>query len=96
MDRPTDRLKLLRRPALASFTSLPAATATHTLLASRRHTGSIIVMGDADDSYDFTAIQDLVAPIVEQGHDYVHGSRLSGQIERGQCRGRTATSATRC
>ncbi len=45
--------------------------------------GSIIVMGDADNSYDFTAIQDLVAPIVEQGHDYVLGSRLTGQIERG-------------
>ena len=44
--------------------------------------GSIIVMGDADDSYDFTALQDLVAPI-EQGHDYVLGSRLTGQIERG-------------
>ena len=45
--------------------------------------GLIIVMGDADNSYDFTALPDLVAPIVEQGHDYVLGSRLTGQIERG-------------
>jgi glycosyltransferase involved in cell wall biosynthesis len=45
--------------------------------------GSIIVMGDADNSYDFTAIDDLVAPMVEQGLDYVHGSRFTGQIERG-------------
>jgi Glycosyl transferase family 2 len=45
--------------------------------------GSIIVMGDSDDSYDFTVLPDLIAPIVEQGHDYVLGSRLTGDMEHG-------------
>jgi len=45
--------------------------------------GSIIVMGDSDNSYDFSVLADLVAPIVDEGHDYVLGSRLQGQIERG-------------
>ena len=45
--------------------------------------GSIIVMGDSDNSYDFSVLADLVAPIVDEGHDYVLGSRLEGQIERG-------------
>jgi hypothetical protein len=45
--------------------------------------GSIIVMGDSDDSYDFTVLPDLIAPIVEDGHDYVLGSRLTGKMEQG-------------
>jgi hypothetical protein len=44
--------------------------------------GSIIAMGDSDDSYDFTALSDLVAPL-HAGYDYVLGSRLSGQIKPG-------------
>ncbi len=45
--------------------------------------GSIIVMGDSDNSYDFSVLATLVAPIVDEGRDYVLGSRLEGQIERG-------------
>lgn len=41
--------------------------------------GRIIVMGDADDSYDFTVIPELIKPI-EDGFDYVLGSRFAGQI----------------
>ena len=44
--------------------------------------GSIIAMGDSDDSYDFTVLADLVAPLME-GNDYVLGSRFSGDIEKG-------------
>jgi len=44
--------------------------------------GSIIAMGDSDDSYDFTALPELVAPLLE-GYDYVLGSRLAGRITRG-------------
>lgn len=43
--------------------------------------GRIIVMGDADDSYDFTAIPDLVRPIT-QGYEYVLGSRFAGEIRK--------------
>ncbi len=41
--------------------------------------GRIIVMGDSDDSYDFTVIPDLIKPI-DEGYDYVLGSRFAGQI----------------
>jgi glycosyltransferase involved in cell wall biosynthesis len=43
--------------------------------------GRIIVMGDSDDSYDFTAIPDLVRPIT-QGYEYVLGSRFAGEIRK--------------
>ena len=43
--------------------------------------GRIIVMGDSDDSYDFGALPDLIKPL-EEGFDYVLGSRFSGQIRR--------------
>ncbi len=42
--------------------------------------GRIIVMGDADSSYDFTAIDALVTPLLRGEADYVLGSRLGGQI----------------
>ena len=42
--------------------------------------GRIIVMGDSDDSYDFTTIPELIRPI-EDGYDYVLGSRFSGHIK---------------
>jgi hypothetical protein len=41
--------------------------------------GRIIVMGDSDDSYDFTVIPELIRPIAD-GYDYVLGSRFAGQI----------------
>lgn len=45
--------------------------------------GRVVVMGDSDDSYDFTKIPALIAPLQEGSADYVLGSRFSGQIERG-------------
>jgi hypothetical protein len=44
--------------------------------------GRIIVMGDSDDSYDFTALPDVVRPLAH-GADYVLGSRFAGQIRKG-------------
>jgi glycosyltransferase involved in cell wall biosynthesis len=41
--------------------------------------GRIIVMGDSDDSYDFTVIPELIKPL-EEGFDYVLGSRFAGHI----------------
>lgn len=43
--------------------------------------GRIIVMGDSDDSYDFTAIPELIRPIT-QGYEYVLGSRFAGEIRK--------------
>jgi glycosyltransferase involved in cell wall biosynthesis len=41
--------------------------------------GKYLVMGDADDTYDFLAIADFIAPL-RAGHDMVMGSRLKGNI----------------
>jgi glycosyltransferase involved in cell wall biosynthesis len=42
--------------------------------------GRYLVMGDADDTYDFLTIPDFVAPLREGKADMVIGSRLKGEI----------------
>src|SRR5262249_1255418 len=42
--------------------------------------GRYLVMGDADDTYDFTRIADFIAPLEAGGCDMVMGSRLRGTI----------------
>jgi glycosyltransferase involved in cell wall biosynthesis len=44
--------------------------------------GKYIVMGDADDTYDFTQIDRFIGPL-EEGADLVMGSRLRGTIHPG-------------
>ncbi len=44
--------------------------------------GRFIIMGDADDSYDFSAVPQFVAKWRE-GYDVVMGNRFRGGIERG-------------
>jgi glycosyltransferase involved in cell wall biosynthesis len=44
--------------------------------------GKYIVMGDSDDSYDFTDIGRFIEPL-RAGHDMVMGTRLKGKIEPG-------------
>src|SRR6266849_4537015 len=44
--------------------------------------GRIVIMGDADDSYDFTAIGPLVERLREV-NDLVMGNRFTGGIEAG-------------
>jgi glycosyltransferase involved in cell wall biosynthesis len=45
--------------------------------------GRFIVMGDSDDTYDFTEIGALIAPLQAGASDYVLGSRFGGQILKG-------------
>jgi glycosyltransferase involved in cell wall biosynthesis len=45
--------------------------------------GDVIVMGDADDSYDFLDIAQFVEPLLLGGVDMVMGSRLKGNILSG-------------
>src|SRR6185295_1468686 len=42
--------------------------------------GRFLVMGDADDTYDFLEIPAFIAPLREHGFDMVIGSRLKGKI----------------
>ena len=44
--------------------------------------GKFILMGDADDSYDFTAIRPFIDKL-RQGYDLVMGNRFSGGIKPG-------------
>jgi glycosyltransferase involved in cell wall biosynthesis len=44
--------------------------------------GEIIVMGDADDTYDFSQLDALIEPL-EQGYDMVVGNRFTGGVEPG-------------
>src|SRR5579862_1547215 len=41
--------------------------------------GDILIMGDADDTYDFTDLGAFVEPI-RNGYQFVNGTRLKGQI----------------
>jgi glycosyltransferase involved in cell wall biosynthesis len=44
--------------------------------------GELVVMGDADDSYDFRAIGPLIEKL-RQGYDLVMGNRFAGGIQEG-------------
>ena len=55
------------------------AAVCHATLAAR---GRYVIMGDADDSYDFSAIEPLLAKLRE-GYDLVMGNRFLGGIRCG-------------
>ncbi|MDH3254370.1 MAG: glycosyltransferase family 2 protein [Acidobacteriota bacterium] len=42
--------------------------------------GQYLVMGDADDTYDFSEIARFIEPLRENGYDFVMGTRLKGEI----------------
>jgi glycosyltransferase involved in cell wall biosynthesis len=44
--------------------------------------GEVIVMGDADDTYDFSRLDDLIRPL-DDGYDLVLGNRFAGGIRPG-------------
>ena len=44
--------------------------------------GKFIVIGDSDDTYDFTDLERFITPL-RQGYDFVIGNRLKGKIEKG-------------
>jgi glycosyltransferase involved in cell wall biosynthesis len=45
--------------------------------------GRYIVMGDSDNTYDFTELANLVQPLTDGSADYVLGSRFGGEILKG-------------
>ena len=46
-------------------------------------TGDIIIMGDADGTYPLEQSMDFINYIVDDGSDFVIGSRFKGTIEKG-------------
>jgi glycosyltransferase involved in cell wall biosynthesis len=45
--------------------------------------GRYIVMGDSDNTYDFTELANLIQPLTDGSADYVLGSRFGGEILKG-------------
>ena len=45
--------------------------------------GKYFIMGDADNTYDFTAIPGLLEPLLAGEADFVIGSRFKGEIKKG-------------
>jgi len=56
------------------------------LTAFKHARGRYIVMGDADNTYDFLEIPNLLAPL-KNGADFVIGSRFKGTIQKGSMDG---------
>ena len=57
--------------------------------------GRYVIMADADDSYDFSALDSFVEKLRE-GYDLVMGNRFKGASSRALCRRCIATWETRC
>ena len=62
--------------------SLAGATAAAYLTGIPAARGKYIVMGDCDNTYDFTDLEPLIAPL-RDGHDMVVGNRYAGGIRPG-------------
>ena len=79
----TDGSQLIARELRARVVDVPRTGYGSALLGGiTAARGKFVVMGDADDSYDFTAI----APLVEKlrgGDDLVMGNRFRGGIDEG-------------
>jgi glycosyltransferase involved in cell wall biosynthesis len=53
------------------------------LYGLRHANGKYIVLGDADDTYDFTEMPKLLKPLMNNEADIVIGSRFKGEIKKG-------------
>ena len=79
----TDGSVVLARQAGARMVSVPTrgygAALSHGIAAAK---GRYVVMGDSDDSYDFSDLDGFVEAL-RAGHDLVMGNRFKGGIEPG-------------
>src|SRR5438270_1944354 len=79
----TDGSQQLAREAGARVVDVPTRGYGAALLAGiEAARGRFIIMGDADDSYDFTSLDGFVAEL-RGGADLVMGNRFAGGIEPG-------------
>ena len=62
--------------------------------ASQAARGRYIVMGDSDDSYDFSNLSPFLEQL-RQGYDLVMGNRFAGASGKARCLGRIGTLETR-
>lgn len=67
----------------ARLVDVPARGYGHALIeAIKAAKGTYVIMGDADDSYDFSDLSDFVARL-RDGDDLVMGNRFRGGIDKG-------------
>ena len=45
--------------------------------------GSVIIFGDCDSTYDFSNLDPLYLPLIENKADFITGDRFAGQMENG-------------
>jgi glycosyltransferase involved in cell wall biosynthesis len=82
-DSSTDKTADIARFLGATVIRPPKPGYGNAYLAALRHArGQYIILGDADDTYDFSQIPRLLAPL-EAGADFVVGSRFMGTIRPG-------------
>lgn len=83
MDSSTDSTGTVARDLGATVIRPEKAGYGYAYIEGFRHAkGRYIVMGDADNTYDFLDIPRLIEPL-KQGADLVIGSRFRGEIKRG-------------
>jgi glycosyltransferase involved in cell wall biosynthesis len=86
-DSSTDRTRQVSASLGAHVIPLEKNGYGNAYLAGFKHAkGRYIVMGDADNTYDFLAIPELLAPLMK-GADFVIGSRFLGTIHEGSMDG---------
>ena len=79
----TDGSQAIAEKAGARVVPVPAKGYGNALMGGIQGArGKYVIMGDADDSYDFTALQPFVEKLRE-GHDLVMGNRFRGGIKPG-------------
>lgn len=83
MDSSTDNTPLIAKDAGASVISVEQSGLGNAYLAAKGNiNGDIVILGDADCTYDFREIDKFIKKI-DDGFDLVMGSRFKGSIEKG-------------
>ncbi len=83
MDSSTDKTPLIANEAGATVISVREPGLGNAYLAAKgKINGRIVILGDADCTYDFREISDFISKI-DDGFDLVMGSRFKGSIAKG-------------
>jgi glycosyltransferase involved in cell wall biosynthesis len=83
MDSSTDNTPLIAYSAGATVITVQEPGLGNAYLASKgKINGRVVILGDADCTYDFREISDFIRKI-DDGFDLVMGSRFKGSIEKG-------------
>ena len=83
MDSSSDNTPVIARSAGATVINVAEPGLGNAYLAAKgKFSGGIVILGDADCTYDFREIANFITK-VDEGYDLVMGSRFKGSIEKG-------------